>query len=332
MESKGIFTVSLDFELMWGVIDKHSPRTYGKSVADVHTVLPRMIRMFDKTGVHATIATVGFIAYENKQMLAGHIPDKKPQYIDLRLSPYYNDYIENISDADTDLYFAPDLVELIKKSPNMELASHTFCHYYCMAEGQDIDEFESDIKHASESAINMGCRLRSIVFPRNQINEDYLNICRKYGFTSYRGNPDLFFNSRNNFFRIFARIGRIIDTYVNITGNNTVSITEISAKAKTSPLINIPASRFLRPYSKTLSLLDWFKIGRIKRDMTYAAKHGKIYHLWWHPHNFGGKYMEKNIHMLNEILSHFKYLQCRYGMTSMTMNEIASQVLSHNPH
>lgn len=330
MNNKGVFAVSLDFELMWGVIDKHSPQTYGTSVADVHTVLPHMVRMFNKYGVHATVATVGFIAYENKKILLKHLPNRTPSYTDLRLSPYCNNYIASISDADSDLYFAPNLVELLRNSDNVELASHTFCHYYCTADGQNIDEFEADIKAAVATAQKKGYQLRSIVFPRNQVNSDYVNVCRKYGFLAYRGNPEMFFNVRNPFISIFARAGRIIDTYVNITGNNTVSFEEILTKTKETSLVNVPASRFLRPYSKTLSLLDWLKIKRIKNDMTYAAKHGRIYHLWWHPHNFGGKYRSENMRMLEDILNHFRYLQTVYGMVSMTMNEIASYVIDNN--
>lgn len=321
MEQKGIFTVSLDFELMWGVIDKHTPDTYGANVLDVHMILPRLIQMFDQYGVHTTIGTVGFIMYENKEPLLKYLPAKKPDYENMLLSPYRDHYMDSIGDKNLPLYFAPDLVRLINDSENVELASHTFCHYYCQAAGQQIDAFDADIKAAVQSAESKGYHLQSIIFPRNQVNESYLTVCRKYGFKAYRGNPKRFFNVRNHWLRIFARIGRLLDTYVNITGYNTTAITELSTDP--SRLINIPASRFLRPYSRRMCILENLKVRRIKQEMAYAAKHGEIYHLWWHPHNFGGRYQTQNLHMLNRILEYYEYLQRQYGMISLSMSEIA---------
>jgi len=38
----GNFVVSLDFELMWGVRDIVTIRQYGKNIAGVHTVIPKV--------------------------------------------------------------------------------------------------------------------------------------------------------------------------------------------------------------------------------------------------------------------------------------------------
>ena len=38
--------------------------------------------------------------------------------------------------------------------------------------------------------------------------------------------------------------------------------------------------------------------------MTFAAKTGSNYHLWWHPHNFG-KDLEANLKFLEKILQHY---------------------------
>jgi hypothetical protein len=59
--------------------------------------------------------------------------------------------------------------------------------------------------------------------------------------------------------------------------------------------------------------------------MTYAAKSNKVYHLWWHPHNFGAD-MNANIEFLEKILSHFSQLQKTYRMQSLNMQEIASLI------
>lgn len=56
-------------------------------------------------------------------------------------------------------------------------------------------------------------------------------------------------------------------------------------------------------------------------DIKYAAKHGEIYHLWWHPHNFGINTNE-NILQLENICNFFSEMRDKYGMNSKFMCEI----------
>jgi hypothetical protein len=89
-------------------------------------------------------------------------------------------------------------------------------------------------------------------------------------------------------------------------------------------MLNIPGSCFLRPYNRKLSFLESLRISRIKNEMTAAAKKNAVYHLWWHPHNFG-KDMDKNFAGLEKILDHFSTLNSKYGMQSLNMKEIYEQ-------
>ena len=57
-------------------------------------------------------------------------------------------------------------------------------------------------------------------------------------------------------------------------------------------------------------------------EMTMAAKKGEIYHLWWHPHNFGINLYE-NMNNLKLILEHFKKLQAQYAFGNQTMKGAA---------
>jgi hypothetical protein len=88
---------------------------------------------------------------------------------------------------------------------------------------------------------------------------------------------------------------------------------------------NIPASRFLRPYSPRLAPLNGLKLKRITSDMTYAARNAKTYHIWWHPHNFG-IHQEENIAFLEKILQHYEILNKKYGFASCTMTELANHL------
>lgn len=84
--------------------------------------------------------------------------------------------------------------------------------------------------------------------------------------------------------------------------------------------MNLRASRFLRPYSPKLSLLEPLKVARVKAGITHAARAGEVFHLWWHPHNFGAD-LEENLASLEKVLQHAHALVGEGYLSSVTMRE-----------
>jgi hypothetical protein len=81
----------------------------------------------------------------------------------------------------------------------------------------------------------------------------------------------------------------------------------------------------LRPVGNS-ALLERLRFRRISSAMETAARHRKLFHLWWHPHNFGVD-LHKNLMFLRGVLDCFRRLQDRYGMRSLTMGALAEEVL-----
>lgn len=311
----GNFVISLDFELMWGNIESWRIDEYGKSnVSNVRRVIDNLLQLFEKYNVKATFATVGLIMQDGNTNKKDLEPEILPTYYDSRMSPFANGYIYKIKKKSQPLYFGTDIIEKLKLSPFVEIGTQTYSHYYCKEKGQNIHQFEADIKKAVEVAKRKGIELKSIVFPRNQVSENYLEVCKKYGITSYRGNPQKFFNGENSRFKIQKnRICRLIDAYINIGGKTSYKL-----DSENNGIINIPASRFLRPYSSKLAFAEQLRLRRIRKEMEYAAKHKEVYHLWWHPHNFGSN-MKENLKFLESILKTYNKMHIKYGMRSMNM-------------
>ena len=322
MINHGSFVISLDFEMMWGVKDICTPDGYGSSnVKHVKEVVERIVALLEKYDVRATFATVGLMFFKDKHQALQHLPKRLPQYDNRVLSPFENDYIAKIEDRHSDLYFVPDIISLLHDHPNIELATHTFSHYNCWAAGQIPADFEEDLKAAIAAAELCGFSTpTSIVFPRNNVAEEYLEVCKRCGITTYRGNARRFYTRTTCRLTGFVqRIMRLVDSYVNVGGNSSVSYDELSADG----VVNVQASRFLRPYSKKLAFLERFKICRIKNEIRYAAKYNELYHLWWHPHNFGDD-IEENLANLEKILKVFSECRTAYGMQSCTMQEFSN--------
>ena len=317
----GKFVISLDFELMWGVRDKKTKEQYGENILGVHKTIPRLLETFKAHNIKATFSAVGFLFFENKEELLASIPAIRPKYTDSNLSPY-NGYFDLI--GNDQYHFAPNLIRLIQKYPEQEIGTHTFSHYYCLEEGQSATEFKEDIKCAIQIAKKRNINLTSLVFPRNQFNDEYLQICNDLGIICYRGNEHSRLYSAKNRENesLFRRALRLTDAYVNISGHNCYT----DEYLKSNFPVDIPSSRFLRPYSKSFKLFDKLRLRRIKSGMTYAAKNNMTYHLWWHPHNFGIN-QDNNFAFLNMILTHYDLLHKTYNFSSYTMSELAKQMI-----
>lgn len=322
--NKGTLVISLDYELMWGIIDVLTKDGYGQThVKQVPEVINRMIALFEKYDVHATFATVGMIMYPNTTELLADIPHVHPSYKQSVMSPYEHDYIQQIKPEEECLFFQPDVVKEICNHSGMEMGTHTYCHYYCWAEGQTTEQFGADIKKAVEVAKRYGIELKSIVFPRNQVSDKHLAVCAKYGITSYRGNALRFFNEPESKWEgIKNRICRLLDAYINVGGMTSIPYDKLERK---EGMLNVCASRMLRPYSPRLSFLESLRLRRIRKEMIHAAKKGEMYHLWWHPHNFGSNFKE-NLDFLESILQTYMLCSEKYGMRSCTMTELNNQI------
>lgn len=155
-------------------------------------------------------------------------------------------------------------------------------------------------------------------FPRNQYKNEHLKIIKSLGIDFYRGNQKLWLYKPRPLAKeyLWFRLIRLSDAYINLSGHNTFILDATDQNIS----LNIPASRFLRPYTPKLKRLENLRFYRIKRSMTYAAKNNKNYHLWWHPHNFG-KNIEENLRFLERILKLFNTLNIQFGFISKSMNE-----------
>jgi len=323
MINNGKFIISLDFELAWGVLGVEDMNVYHENIRAVQKVIPGLLKLFRSYHIHATFATVGFLLFKNKKELLENIPALQPHYHRSPLTQY-GAYMNGIADTDKDdtLHFAPQLVEMIKADPGQEIGSHTFSHYYCLEEGQVIEMFEADLHAAQKAATKYGITLQSMVFPKNQYNEDYIKACTSYGIKVYRGNPLTGFHrlrsmKDENYTR---KALRFADAYINLSGHNCYTDEFINQ----SYPYNIPASRFLRPFKKSLQFLDWLKLQRIKSGMLHAARNRKTYHLWWHPHNFGS-HSKENFNFLEKILAYYRLLELKYGFKSYSMIELVNE-------
>ena len=293
----GTLTISLDFELLWGIFDKVGTKYKAEYFENTRDCVPRMLELFEAGGIQVTWATVGMLFAENEEEWHTYSPAYLPSYRDRKFSAYAWAQDHGIRPK---VHFAPDLIRQILDTPGQELGSHSFAHYYTLMRGQSPEQFREDLKATQRIAQEkFNTSLESLVFPRNHINELYLKICLEEGYRQVRGNPKNWFWQETQHENLSKKIFRSADCFFKIGECTPYPLEEIKQYAD-EPMI-IPASRILRPYSISQGLLNHMRLSRILREMELAAKKGEFYHLWWHPHNFGND-PENSLKELEKII------------------------------
>lgn len=120
------------------------------------------------------------------------------------------------------------------------------------------------------------------------------------------------------------RLARTADCYLPLQPS---SLQRWDQLVDANGLCNVAASRFLRPYRPSPPLLEPLRLHRVISALEEAARSRRLFHLWWHPHNFGAN-GEENLAFLAEVIGAFERLRESHGMRSMTMAEVADEALS----
>jgi peptidoglycan/xylan/chitin deacetylase (PgdA/CDA1 family) len=319
----GIFTISLDFELHWGVFDKKDRMARKACYQNTLQLIKPMLDMFTQYGVHVTWATVGSLFAKDEAEWKALKPTIEPSYGNAVYSAYKWAEENGLAAEHTWAHFAPEEVQAILQYPGQELGTHTFSHYYCMEPQTTPEAFAADLRAAKKAAEKFGVNPISLVFPRNQFNTDYLKICYAEGIRAVRSNPNNWFwtpvaNEGNSLMRKIFRTG---DGYMQMGNRTSYPLSSIQA-ASGEPL-QLPASRLLRSWSPKYGFTNTLRMRRLLQEMTDAAKRKECYHLWWHPENFGD-YPKENMEDLKTILQHYQWCQQQFGMESWNMGEFVS--------
>lgn len=310
--------ISLDFEMFWGVADSRTLAGYRRNIEGEWEAVPRMLALFRRYGIRATWASVGMLMCRDYVQWRAIRPAFLPGYRRQQCSTYTLD--QQVRDYPR-LFFARPLVEQILSMPGQELATHTYSHFYCAEQGATPEQFAADLACAQSIAAELGLQCRSLVFPRNQVRDAFVSTLAGAGIRAYRGNPDhwLYRDGHITPAGAMGRAIRLADAWAPLTDARTATATA------TGGVVNVPASLFLRPWSRRLHRLEALRMKRMKDAMTAAARAGQIFHIWWHPHNFGVD-VDQNLTVLERLLKHYLFLNDRHGMLSRSMADVAEQM------
>jgi len=324
VHKEGTLVISLDFELFWGVADFADIQEWTPIMERVHKVVPRLLEIFHMHGVHATWATVGALMCEDLSDFLERIPKPiAPQTEKMLKKLGLSEQGEN-SCCPEHILFAPELVHMVAACEGQEIGTHTFSHYYCDDPSSSPEEFFAELMASQAIAKEKGYSFYSAVFPRNQVSDRFVDALQYLNLRCFRG-VEHGWIARNR--QKLGKLGTILwylDNYLPLARACSFPQKDLE---KIGCLMNIRNSRFFKPYRAKYAFVERLKVWRYKCEMNFAAKHGEIYHIYWHPYNFAEN-MEINFQQMDELLTYYEKMRSRYGMKSKNMVELWAQTCS----
>lgn len=250
---RAVFTVSIDFELMWGTADRPYAHAFrGLCETERAQIVERLLGLLTRYEIGATWGIVGQLFLEERERST--VRRQQP------LQP-------------ARLYHAADLVRQVQTCPvQQEIGSHTFSHIEMDNCACSQTKAELEVGECVRQAARWGIEMKSFIFPRNRVG--HLETLKKHGFSCYRGpEPQWYVRKR----RAVRRFGHFLDIATMQTPPSVMPMEE-------NGIWNIPGSMLYTPSFGSRKFVPvWMRVRRAKAGLDLAVKKKQIFHLWFHP-------------------------------------------------
>jgi hypothetical protein len=313
---KGVFVLSLDVELCWGIVDKPDRlKNTIKYYVQSRDCIEKILMLLEKYNISATWAVVGHLFLQECNSINGQKHSDVPR----STYPWYEkDWFEEspcTNEEEAPLWYGQDIIKMIANCRvRQEIACHSFAHIPYGDENTKRATVRSDLSNCVHEAEKAGLKLRSFVFPRNNVG--YIDELKNFGFEAYRGEEPTWYRAFPNKIR---KVCHIVDQFLAISP-------PVSKLEYNQGLYNIPGSMFYIPMNGFRSLIPVrFRVYKARKGIRRAIKDKKIFHLWFHPFNIATN-QEKLLYGLEEIFKEVSSERENGELEAKSMGEIVDLV------
>ena len=276
---RGIFTLSLDFELIWGTVDAGGPERFTRACEiERDVVVDRLLALLAEFEISATWCIVGHLFLDRCAAVNGI---KHPEIVRPSHSWSDGDWFARDpcgTEITDPIFYGASLVEKVRACPvSQEIGCHSFSHVIFGDEGCSRETAASELAECAQLARAHDILLQSFAFPRNSVG--YLDLLRDHGFTSYRG-PEPVWWERTRVPPAVKRLGHLVDV---LTAREPPVVLPTQVL---EGLWNIPGSMMYFPmHGRRRYVPMSLRVRRAVKGLDRAARDRRIFHLWFHPTN-----------------------------------------------
>ncbi len=313
----GYFTLSFDFELIWGTLDLFGVEGFRRQCeVERGLVVDALLRLLSEYEIRATWFVVGHLMLERCDPAAR---PKHPEMVRPAGSQLQGDWYDRDPGGDetsAPLFFARSLVERIKNCPvHQEIGCHTFSHVVFGDCTRDVAE--SEIVGSVRAARSLDLDLRSIAFPRNRVG--HLEIVAAHGIRAFRG-PEPRWYSAANVPTAVGRAAHLLEAALATTP-------PVVWPERAGPLVNVPGSMvFLPRHGVRRGIPVRQRVRRAIKGVDAAVRNRRLFHLWMHPTNLADD-CDAMLDGLRTVLRHVAERRAAGLLTCASVSEMAALLL-----
>lgn len=315
---RGVFIISLDFELIWGTADLFGPKQFWKACESERKLIQRLLNLFEKYNISATWCTLGHLFLDSCRLENGI---KHPDIIRPHHPWCQGDWFQHDPCGDektAPLFYARSLIkQILECRIPQEIGSHSFSHVIFGDPGCTPETANSELGACVKVARELGVVLRSFAFPRNSVG--HLETLRRHGFRCFRGQDPNWYEYLS-WPIILKRLAHLADVLFSV--EPPVVLPELT----TEGLWNIPGSMILFPMHGIRRYLPMrSRVLRAIKGLDAAVKKRRIFHLWFHPTNLADS-TEEMFRGLEQIIQHAECLRNRGDLEFHSMGGLVDSI------
>ena len=311
---RAVFTLSLDFELIWGTLDLRGPDGFGEACrVERSEVVDRLLALLVEFDVRASWLVVGHLFLDRCDT------PRHPEIVRPAHDWHPDDWFRHDPGGDEEAapnFLGRSLVERVRACPvAQEIGGHSFSHPIYGDPGCSRAAAESDLDALVAAAAGMGLTLRSFSFPRNRVG--YEDALAARGFRVFRApEPTAYRDLRWAFPR---RLGHLADVLLARTPP------AVLPERRGDGLVAVPGSMVYFPMHGPRRLVPMaLRVRRALKGLRAAVREGRVFHLWTHPTNLA-EHKEAMFGGLRTILEEMAKLRARGLMEVQTLGELGGR-------
>ena len=287
----GVFTLSIDFELIWGTIAGRGVAAFrAQCELERQVIIDRLLALLSEFEMPASWLIVGHLLLDNCRVNHQSAQADYSGKASLECGPALTDQHYE----DNRIFCGRDLVEKIRacRVPQ-EIGCHTFSHPIFTEENITRARAEEELAACVRLADELGIAMQSFAYPQNKIG--HLDLLRQYGFTCYRGAE---WHESGRLPDILRRLAHL--WLVCTATTPPVHLPEFTKEG----IWDIPGSMLYFPMHGQRRYLPLsIRVKRAYKGLHAAASQKRIFHLWFHPTNLADE-MEQMFAGLRLILEY----------------------------
>jgi peptidoglycan/xylan/chitin deacetylase (PgdA/CDA1 family) len=310
---RGVFTLSLDFELIWGTLEDHGPEAFRAACErERDEVVDRLLDLFVEFEVPATWCTLGHLFLDRCAPRDGA---KHPEIVAPQRSSG-EDWFEYdpCTDEQADpVYYGRSLLEKVLACPvPQEIGCHSFSHV--LFDRCSSATAASELAECVRLAEDAGIELRSFAFPGNRVG--HLDLLERFAFACYRGPEPSWYSQIGS--PPIRRLAHLFDVLAARRPPVTEPVEALPG------LWNLPASMMYFPmHGRRRHIPVSRRVRRAVKGLDRAAEEKRVFHLWFHPTNLADE-VDLMFAGLRSIFEHADRLRRGGDLTFAPMGAIAA--------